>query len=682
MPIPRNPYIAGNPVGNTNAFVGRQDVLREVLRTLRNAHENAMTLFGQRRIGKTSILLHLLVVLPKNGPYVPVYFDLQDRARKPLEAVLSELAETIARDLDQPTPKLSDNPQEAFRHWLAEALDYLPQDHSLVLLFDEFDTLADPQADQAAESFFPYLRNLLALDPPRLQFLFVLGRNINDLSQIALSLFKGVPNRRVSLLSHEDAEMLIRLSERNGTLRWSDESVATVLELTNGHPALTQALCLEIWERLREEDPDQPPTVRVEDVLAAIDLVLERRENTLSWLWNGLGAAEKVVAAALAQKGDRAVTSDELAMILQNSGVRILIRELRDAPKVLQDWDLLEPADGGYRFRVELLRRWIAREHPLESVQDELDRIEPIAESLYRAGVNSYNAEDIPGAVEFLRQALGYNPNHRRAAELLGRIYIAQGELDEAQPLLERLAEYYPLEARQLLIQVYLERAKNVADATERLEWYEKVLAMAPSNREARKGKRQAEMQRLMPHVRELEGREHFEQALRQVQELLESYPDDAELLDLQARLERKTHLASMYQEALGALESGEHEKAQRLLVDVIQLQPDYREATRYLHLAVSGVDVAAEMQRREEAVETAEELRRQLESERNENARLRRELDTRRRLSNPFQRVLSPPLPTIHVSKAWSVSTLIWLPLLYPTLGAALGRLPLNPSA
>jgi len=31
MKIPENPYIAGNQVGGTNAFVGRNDVLRDEL---------------------------------------------------------------------------------------------------------------------------------------------------------------------------------------------------------------------------------------------------------------------------------------------------------------------------------------------------------------------------------------------------------------------------------------------------------------------------------------------------------------------------------------------------------------------------------------------------------------------------------------------------------------------------
>ena len=61
MTLPINPYVAGNPVGDSPAFVGRADVLRQVLRVLRRAQDNAIVLYGQRRIGKTSILQHLAV---------------------------------------------------------------------------------------------------------------------------------------------------------------------------------------------------------------------------------------------------------------------------------------------------------------------------------------------------------------------------------------------------------------------------------------------------------------------------------------------------------------------------------------------------------------------------------------------------------------------------------------------
>jgi predicted AAA+ superfamily ATPase len=56
---PNNPYVAGNPVGGSEAFIGRADVLREVVRVLRRPQDNAVVLYGQRRIGKTLLLEYL-----------------------------------------------------------------------------------------------------------------------------------------------------------------------------------------------------------------------------------------------------------------------------------------------------------------------------------------------------------------------------------------------------------------------------------------------------------------------------------------------------------------------------------------------------------------------------------------------------------------------------------------------
>ena len=46
MVFPVNPYIAGNPVGDSPAFVGRTDVLRDVLRVLRRPQDNAVVLYA------------------------------------------------------------------------------------------------------------------------------------------------------------------------------------------------------------------------------------------------------------------------------------------------------------------------------------------------------------------------------------------------------------------------------------------------------------------------------------------------------------------------------------------------------------------------------------------------------------------------------------------------------------
>jgi AAA+ ATPase superfamily predicted ATPase len=90
---PSNPYIAGNPVRGQEKFIGRADVLRDVERTLRHPDENAIVLFGQRRIGKTSVLLNVERELAAKQEYTPIYFDLQDKAALPLAEVLYQMAQ-------------------------------------------------------------------------------------------------------------------------------------------------------------------------------------------------------------------------------------------------------------------------------------------------------------------------------------------------------------------------------------------------------------------------------------------------------------------------------------------------------------------------------------------------------------------------------------------------------------
>jgi hypothetical protein len=177
-----NPYIAGTALGGECGFFGRQDILREVERTLTSPDQNALVLFGQRRIGKTSILLQLERRLP-SPPFVPVYFDLMYKARLPLNRVLDELAATAAPLIGISLPSEADfgGGDNAFRGlFLPIAYQALGEECRLVFLFDEFDVL-DMAAEEklsdtaTARSVFPYLYGLM-VEEPRLGFMFVVGR--------------------------------------------------------------------------------------------------------------------------------------------------------------------------------------------------------------------------------------------------------------------------------------------------------------------------------------------------------------------------------------------------------------------------------------------------------------------------------------------------------------------------
>ena len=121
--VPVNPYVAGKPVGGSKAFVGRVNILRDVMRILRSPNENALLLHGQPRIGKTSILKELIAQLSKHGSYLPVYLDSKDKVFASPSQIFAGFAGQWESD---------------FRSgFLPRILDQMPRNSSLVILCDE-----------------------------------------------------------------------------------------------------------------------------------------------------------------------------------------------------------------------------------------------------------------------------------------------------------------------------------------------------------------------------------------------------------------------------------------------------------------------------------------------------------------------------------------------------------------
>ena len=631
MEIPINPYIAGNPVGGDTAFVGRADVLREVKRVINNPQENSIVLYGQRRIGKTSILQQLDEQLSSEDNYHPVYFDLQDKAAWQLEKVLLALAREISHSLGLIDPSNLDFEQgDVFRNqFLPQVLENLETDCSLVLLCDEFDVLDNPSQNQAGEVFFPYLRQLMSAYQNQIHFVFVIGRKPEGLSNFTKSIFKGVKAKRVSLLNQDDTKYLINLSQENGSLNWKPEAVEGIWQLTHGHPYLTQLLCQIIWNNAHDEDPDDVPTVTQANVQAAIPETIESSVNALEWLWSGLAPAERMVASVLAQASYRPINQAELEQLLVENGVRIVISQLQNAPHILQEWDLIEPFDEGYLFSVELLRQWISEKKPVQLVRQELNHLEPLAENLYQAGYSFHQQGELDIAVHDLQRSLDINPNHLDSGLLLAQIFIEQEKLSEAISLLETIYKRDPGAARHRLVQALLKQAENYEREDERLKSYDRILTLAPKqpeatekrkeiwiNRgektyarqeltEALKAFQEAELWNKVEEVKEeinsqnidyklktLERNKQYKKALELIEIFEQGFSYKRDWLKDKERIERQLRLLESYTNALKYLREGNKVKAYESLLQIISIKPDYEDSLVLMLKLVQNIDI------------------------------------------------------------------------------------------
>ncbi len=463
MVVLSNPYIAGNPVRGETLFIGRTDILRDVQQVLRDPRTNAIVLYGQRRIGKTSILFELEQQLSESGEYLPVYFDLHDKSDLSLSEILFRLAEQIARHVDGTLleRQLFDTEGSFFR------TDFLPGivcpiNKKLILLFDEFDVLDRPYKGQVGATFLPYLRRWIARTCD-VHFVLAMGKRPDELSANMLNTFKEAKTRHVSLMDISESLAIVRQSEQNHSLYWSDAAIDRICFWTQGHPYLTQLLSSEIWEMLYDEAPVRPPKATAEDVDLAIEATLEQGANAFQWIWNGLTPAEKLALSAMAAAGKSQIQRGAL----QYRGAGKFRRELEMAPESLLKRDLLRRSSSGYRFAIPLLQRWIMENKPVGRVRADLENERPQAETLFREGKNSFAAGDLNDSEMRLRHALAINPSHVRARLLLGRIHLSHGNPAEAVSVIESAYGSDPKMARADLLTALLALAEVQPDSDE-----------------------------------------------------------------------------------------------------------------------------------------------------------------------------------------------------------------------
>ncbi len=380
MKTPQNPYIAGKPLNKTQGFFGRQDIIDWVVRELEIPATNSIVLFGQRRIGKTSLLLQLKNRIPPELG-IPVYFDLMDHANKRLGDTLANIADEITNTIGLP----SINRREFDHSGIYFQKKFLPFIFShiqgrLILLMDEFDVLdqsksKDIQSNEVAkESFFPFLRKLIA-EETQIAFVFVIGRGSEDLSLNILSTFKSSLTKEVWVLNRKDTEALIRQGEKSGQLIFQEDAVERIIQLTYGHPYLTQLLCQRIWQREFYESDSTLKIIDQTKVNYAVEEALDAGSAALSWLWAGLEPSEKLAASLIADLSDenKPVSQERLLHAFGRRDVKLVLKEMLIAPKQMIKKNLLRmEGDDEYYFSVELFRKWVQKNKPVSLVLDEI----------------------------------------------------------------------------------------------------------------------------------------------------------------------------------------------------------------------------------------------------------------------------------------------------------------------
>lgn len=254
-----NPYIAGAPVLQDDLFFGREQLLQNILQTI---HNNSIMLFGERRIGKTSVQHHLKKRLEQlkdpDYTFYGVFIDLQGI---PQERFFITLREEIVRELApmfenaHTSPSALHGSEYDYRELVEDIRQVLKalaagtnKKIKLVLLIDEVDQLNsyDPRVNQRLRSLFMrnFSENLAAV---------VSGVSIkkhwDGEGSPWYNFFEEI---EVKPFRYEDAKDLIERPIR-GIFRLEKGVTDRIIEITECRPYLIQKMCISLINRMHEE---------------------------------------------------------------------------------------------------------------------------------------------------------------------------------------------------------------------------------------------------------------------------------------------------------------------------------------------------------------------------------------------------------------------------------------------
>lgn len=386
-----NPYSTGTPTQDNKMFYGREKDMAFLKDNLTRDARSVIVLYGQRRSGKTTVLLQL-INSPVLDEHIPVLIDMQRISYLiSIDTFLHRLAYYIVQAMRRKQilfvspPELNSfkaEPTHTFDVFLDQVEEQLAG-RKLILLIDEFEVLEDQVTKGKLEpEIFDYLRDIVQ-HRQKINFLFSGTHKITEYTRRYRSIFFNIAiHRRLSKISSEGAEALIQ-KPVEGYLEYEALTVKKIHQLTADQPYLIHLMCRAIVDYCNERGKT---FVTINDVNIVLREVMQTGQFHLGWLWDQIAPEERLALVAIAEGGKeegRWLSFNEIEEIYHHYDIPYKREYILDSLKTLIEADIIENKAGDsrkntldsnkFRISVGLTRSWLLKEHPLDLVRKELN---------------------------------------------------------------------------------------------------------------------------------------------------------------------------------------------------------------------------------------------------------------------------------------------------------------------
>lgn len=241
-------------------LIGRGEQVQNIYTNLIADTIESVMIFGQKRVGKTSIAKTLANKLEKQVNLIPIYIKVGDLDKTTASNCIRTLGDAIVEEI-QYHHKLSGSeiPKPVFNDVLSPPLaNYFRKlkrvypNIKFIIIIDKFDEIPSElcRYTNIGNTFFHNIRSL-SQEGSQIGFILVGGENMQIIRQSTdrLNLFSPF---QVDYFDKEkffgDFQELIRYPLQN-ILEFSDESINEIYELTEGNPFFTKFICDKLFKQ-------------------------------------------------------------------------------------------------------------------------------------------------------------------------------------------------------------------------------------------------------------------------------------------------------------------------------------------------------------------------------------------------------------------------------------------------
>ncbi len=372
-----NPY-RRQPVRQPDMFFGRTGELAETRELLRTG-AGVVFVQGQKRVGKTSLLLYLKNYYLNRQSKIPVLIDCQLLSHLSGPEFFYEVAHNVYHELESDkhltATQIEPPLQELFEQDPARQLiDYLRGIQGgfgyqkLILLMDEFSRTIDAfQQGRIDDAIFHQWRGIIHQTSPEISYVLVIQDQtyqnlVSHTERPALDpiwhLLELGHTVRLNPLSQKDARQLIEQPTSNH-FSYTPDALSAVWRLTGGSPFLIHAFCFDLVRHIGQSGQRLVELSDVEGVqlgfMGASESIFAHLLDIIHTTPHAADVCHQL--ASLLGSTDDAAPLSELNANLHHLSAESVIKTLA---VLTEQHILVKPQPGQCQFASLLFGRWLA----------------------------------------------------------------------------------------------------------------------------------------------------------------------------------------------------------------------------------------------------------------------------------------------------------------------------------